>query len=143
MGRTPIVSGTFELDGSTLVAAEITADLSKIRTDRSRRDSKAKQALDTDNHPEATFTLVGPIDLGDLSGEGVEVEVSAPGTLTIKGVTNDVEVELAALLVSEIVTVVGTFDIVFADYGVEVPSAPIVLSVEDHGVVEIQLFLTR
>jgi hypothetical protein len=41
------------------------------------------------------------------------------------------------------VTVVGTFDIVFADYGVEVPSAPIVLSVEDHGVVEIQLFLTR
>ncbi len=143
MGRTPIVSGTFELDGSTLVAAEITADLSKIRTDRSRRDSKAKQALDTDNHPEATFTLAGPIDLGDLSGEGAEVEVSAPGTLTIKGVTNDVEVELAALLVSEIVTVVGTFDIVFADYGVEVPSAPIVLSVEDHGVVEIQLFLTR
>jgi polyisoprenoid-binding protein YceI len=137
------VSGTFELDGSTLVAAEITADLSKIRTDRSKRDNKAKQALDTDNHPEATFTLVGPIDLGDLSGEGVEVEVSAPGTLTIKGVTNDVEVELAALLVSEIVTVVGTFDIVFADYGVEVPSAPIVLSVEDHGVVEIQLFLTR
>jgi polyisoprenoid-binding protein YceI len=145
VGRTPIVSGTFELDGSTLVAAEITADLSKIRTDRSRRDSKAKQALDTDNHPEATFTLVGPIDLGDLSGEGVEVEVSAPGTLTIKGVTNDVEVELAALLVSETMTVVviGTFDIVFADYGVEVPSAPIVLSVEDHGVVEIQLFLTR
>ncbi|MEE1565966.1 MAG: hypothetical protein V1249_13390, partial [Acidimicrobiales bacterium] len=63
----------------------------------------------------------------------------------IKGVTNDVEVELAALLVSETMTVVviGTFDIVFADYGVEVPSAPIVLSVEDHGVVEIQLFLTR
>jgi len=32
---------------------------------------------------------------------------------------------------------------VFADYGVEVPSAPIVISVEDEGIVEIQLFLRR
>ena len=51
--------------------------------------------------------------------------------------------DLKASLVGEIVTVVGTFDIVFADYGVEAPTAPIVVSVEDHGVVEIQLFLTR
>jgi hypothetical protein len=143
VGRTPTVSGTFELDGSTLVAAEITADLGKIRTDRAGRDGKVKQALDTGNHPEATFTLAGPVDLGDLSGEGAQIEVTAMGTLTIKGATNDVEVDLAATLIGEIVTVVGTFDIMFSDYGIEAPSAPIVVSVEDHGVVEIQLFLTR
>ena len=143
VGRTPIVSGTFELDGATLVAAEIIADLSKIRTDRAGRDGKVKQALDTGNHPEATFTLFGPVDLGDLPVEGAEVAMTAAGTLMIKGVTNDIQVDLAATLVGEIVTVVGTFDITFADYGVEAPSAPIVVSVEDHGVVEIQLFLTR
>jgi polyisoprenoid-binding protein YceI len=143
VGRTPTVSGTFELDGSTLVAAEITADLGKIRTDRAGRDGKVKQALDTGNHPEATFTLAGPIDLGDLPSEGAQIEVNATGTLTLKGVTNDVEVNLSATLIGEIVTVVGTFDIMFADYGIEAPSAPIVVSVEDHGVVEIQLFLTR
>ena len=143
VGRTPTVSGTFELDGSTLVAAEITADLGKIRTDRAGRDGKVKQALDTGNHPEATFTLAGPVDLGDLPSEGAQIEVTATGTLTLKGVTNDVEVDLAATLIGEIVTVVGTFDIMFADYGIEAPSAPIVVSVEDHGVVEIQLFLTR
>ncbi|MBC8364942.1 MAG: YceI family protein [Actinobacteria bacterium] len=143
VGRTPVVSGTFELDGATLVAAAIVADLSKIRTDRSGRDNKARQALDTGNHPEATFTLVGPVDLGDLPVDGAEIAVAAPGTLTIRGVTNDVEIDLAATLVGEIVTVVGTFDIVFSDYGIEAPSAPIVVSVEDHGVVEIQLFLTR
>ncbi|MCH2411776.1 MAG: YceI family protein, partial [Acidimicrobiales bacterium] len=82
-------------------------------------------------------------DLGDLPSEGAQIEVTATGTLTIKGVTNDVQVDLAATLVGEIVTVVGTFDITFADYGVEAPSAPIVVSVEDHGIVEIQLFLTR
>ncbi len=69
--------------------------------------------------------------------------MTAAGTLMIKGVTNDIQVDLAATLVGEIVTVVGTFDITFVDYGVEAPSAPIVVSVEDHGVVEIQLFLTR
>ena len=143
VGRTPTVSGAFELDGSTLVAAEITADLGKIRTDRAGRDGKVKQALDTGNHPEATFTLAGPVDLGDLPSEGAQIEVTATGTLTLKGVTNDVEVDLAATLIGEIVTVVGTFDIMFADYGIEAPSAPIVVSVEDHGVVEIQLFLTR
>jgi hypothetical protein len=31
---------------------------------------------------------------------------------------------------------------VFADYGVSVPSAPVVLSVEDEGVVELQLFFS-
>jgi hypothetical protein len=52
-------------------------------------------------------------------------------------------VDLTAQLVGEVLTVVGTFDIALSDYGVEAPSAPIVVSVEDHAVVEIQLFLTR
>ena len=85
----------------------------------------------------------GPVDLGDPPSEGAQIEVPATGPLTLKGVTNDVEVDLAATLIGEIVTVVGTFDIMFAAYGIEAPSAPIVVSVEDHGVVEIQLFLTR
>ncbi len=147
VGRTPVVDGWFELDGDTLVAAEITADLSSIRTDRAGRDGKVKQALDTGTHPEAVFTLTGPVELVGLPAPGDEsatqIDVTAPGSLTIKGTTNEVELDLKASLVGEIVTVVGTFDIVFADYGVEAPTAPIVVSVEDHGVVEIQLFLTR
>jgi hypothetical protein len=39
--------------------------------------------------------------------------------------------------------VVGSFPIVFADHGIEAPGASIVVSVEDHGIVEFQLFLTR
>ncbi len=143
VGRTPIVSGSFELDGSTVTMAEIIADLSKIQTDRPGRDGKVKQALDTGNHPESTFVLNGQTELGDLPDEGITIEVIADGALTIKGVTNDVEVVLAATLVGEIVTVVGTFGIDFADYGIRAPTAPIVVSVEDQGIVEIQLFLTR
>ncbi|MCY3632325.1 MAG: hypothetical protein OXH29_06600 [bacterium] len=38
---------------------------------------------------------------------------------------------------------VGATEVVFADYDVSVPEVPIVLSAEDHGTVELQLFFTR
>ena len=139
VGRTPLVSGSAEIDGTTLVAAEIVADLTGLRTDRPMRNSRVQDALNTDAHPEATFVLSGPVDLG----EGRQVQVPAPGSLTINGVTNTVTVDLAAELVGRILAVVGTIDVVFADYDVEAPTAPVVVSVEDHGIVEVQLFLTR
>jgi polyisoprenoid-binding protein YceI len=139
VGRTPLVSGSAEIDGTTLVGAEIVADLTGLRTDRPMRDSRVQDALNTGAHPEATFVLSGPVDLG----EGRQVQVPVPGSLTINGVTNTVTVDLAAELVGRILTVVGTIDVVFADYDVEAPTAPVVVSVEDHGIVEVQLFLTR
>ena len=39
--------------------------------------------------------------------------------------------------------VVGSIDITFADYGVSVPSSPIVVSAEDTGILELQLFLQQ
>ena len=139
VGRTPLVSGSAEIDRTTLIAAEIVADLTGLRTDRPMRDSRVQDALNTGAHPEATFVLGGPVDLG----EGRQVQVPAPGSLTINGVTNTVTVDLAAELVGRILAVVGTIDVVFADYDVEAPTAPVVVSVEDHGIVEVQLFLTR
>jgi MinD superfamily P-loop ATPase len=63
--------------------------------------------------------------------------------LTVHGVTNTVQIPLEAQLVNDVIVVVGSTDIVFADYDVEAPSAVIVLSVEDQGTVELQLFFTR
>jgi hypothetical protein len=40
------------------------------------------------------------------------------------------------------VLLAGGIDLVFADYGVTVPSAPIVLSAEDHGILEVQLWFS-
>ena len=139
VGRTPLVSGIVKIDETTLIAAEIVADLTELRTDRPMRDSRVQDALNTGVHPEATFVLAGPVDLG----EGRQVQVPAPGSLTINGVTNVVTVDLAAELIGRILAVVGTTEVVFADYDVEAPTAPIVVSVEDHGIIEVQLFLTR
>ena len=142
VGRTPIVSGTLEFSSSELLSAEIVADLSQITTDRSWRDDNVYDALDAGNYPNAVFSLVGPLTLDDPETEGMEHPISAVGELTIKGVTQEVSVELIAQRIGQIITVTGQFPMIFSDFGVEVPTAPIVVSVEDNGLIEIQLFLT-
>ena len=52
-------------------------------------------------------------------------------------------VEIEARLAEGMILVVGSTEIVFADYDVTVPSAPVVLSVEDRGTLEIQLLMAR
>ena len=143
VGRTPLVAGSVELSDDALLAVEVTADLRGLRSDKVYRDGRVRRALHTDDHPTATFTLVGPVALGDVAGDGMSVEVVAAGTVAINGVAGAVDVAVAATLVGDVVTVVGSFPIVFADHAIEAPSASIVVSVEDHGVVEFQLFLTR
>jgi len=87
--------------------------------------------------------MTGPVELGAEAAEGEVVAVVATGDLTINGVTNEVEIDLNAQLIDEMILVTGTTDIAFADYDVTTPTSPMVLSVEDHGTVEIQLWLSR
>jgi polyisoprenoid-binding protein YceI len=143
VGRTPAVTGTITIDGTQLTATGIDADLSQLTTNDSRRDDRARGALDTDQFPTATFTLTEPVELGAEAAGGTPVAATAKGDLTIHGVTKPVEVALEAQLQNGVVAVVGTLPIVFADYGVSVPSAPIVVSAEDNGTVEIQLLFTK
>ncbi|MFN3216971.1 MAG: YceI family protein [Acidimicrobiales bacterium] len=143
VGRTPVVSGTMTIDGSTLTAVAIEADMSAITTDDSRRDGAVREALDTATHPTATFTLGAPVELGEAALAGEPIIVDAPGELTVKGVTQSVVFPLQAQYVGDTIVVVGQLEVVFADYGVSVPTAPIVLSAEDRGPIELQLFFTR
>jgi polyisoprenoid-binding protein YceI len=143
VGRTPDVTGTLALEGTTITAVTIEADMTAITTNESRRDDKVQSALATDEFPTATFVLTEPIALGAAATNGEPISVTATGDLTIHGGTTQVTIPLEAQLVDENIVVVGSLDIVFADYGVSVPSAPIVVSAEDHGVVELQLFFAK
>lgn len=143
VGRTPAVDGTLEIDGLTIESVAIEADMTAITTNDSRRDDNVQRALDTGEFPTATFVLTEPIELGEDALAGEAVAVDAIGDLTIHGVTENVTFPLEAQLVEDTIVVVGSLEVVFADYGVEVPSAPIVISVEDNGPIELQLFFTR
>lgn len=143
VGRTPNVAGTLEIDGTTLGAADITVDLTSIVSDRGRREGAIQQALNTSANPEATFVLTEAIDLGAEAETGATVSASATGDLTINGVTQPVTIPIEAKLVEGLIIVTGSTDVVFADFTVDTPSAPIVLSLEDQGILEFQLWFTR
>lgn len=143
VGRTGEVSGFIQLGAGGLEAAEITVDMSTIETDRPLRDGRTRQALGADQFPTATFVLTEPVALPADAADGTAFSLEAAGDLTVKGVTNPAVFALDAQLVDDVIVVVGSTEVSFDDYGVQAPSAPIVVSVEDHGIIEFQLLFTR
>ncbi len=143
VGRTGDVDGSITIDGSALTAATFEVDMTTITTEDSRRDDNVQDAIESSEFPTASFVLSEPIELGDGAAEGDALAVDATGELTIHGVTQLVTIPLQAQLVGETVVVVGSIDITFSDYDVEVPESQIVISVEDSGTMEFQLLFTR
>lgn len=143
VGRTGSVSGSMSISDSSVTKASFTVDLTSITTDRDRRDAQVQRALETDRFPDATFVLTEPIPLPGDAADGGDLTLDAVGDLTIHGETHEVTVPLQARLKGSTILVVGSVDLAFSDYGVSVPKAPIVLSVDDHGTMEFQLLLTR
>jgi polyisoprenoid-binding protein YceI len=127
-----------------LRSAEFEVDVTSIRTNDSRRDSQVQRALDTSSNPTATFRLTEPLAIDTAAAlRGERLSVTAVGDLTIAGTTRSVSFPLTAQLSGSAIDVAGSIDIVFADYGVSVPRSAVVVSVEDHGTLELELVLTR
>ena len=143
VGRTGDVAGSLLIDGTTVTDVTIEADLSQLVTNDSRRDRAARDALDTDQFPTATFVQTQPLEIPADAATGGPVSVTAVGELTIHGVTRPSEVPIEAQLVDDVIALIGSVPVTFADYGVTAPSAPIVVSVEDNGIIEFQLLFTR
>jgi polyisoprenoid-binding protein YceI len=144
VGRTDDVEATVVIDGTTVTAADIVVDATTLATDSSSRDRALRdQGLETTRFPEVTFTLTEPIELGAVPADGEVLEATANGELTIHGVTNPVSIPLQGQLVDGVLVVTGSAPIVLADYDITKPQAAVVLSIEDEGALEFQLFLER
>ena len=144
VGRTSDVTGTMTIDGTTITAVDVTADLTTLQSDEANRDRQLqRQGLETATFPTATFTLTQPIELDAVPADGEVVDATATGDLTLHGVTQSVEIPLQARIDGGVITVAGMLPIQFADYDIAQPQGMIVLSVEDHGDLELQLHFVR
>jgi polyisoprenoid-binding protein YceI len=144
VGRTPKVTGSLTLEGTTVPKASFEVDMTTLTTDDARRDNAIRtQAIETARFPKATFVLTQPIELGSIPADGEQIKVDATGDLTLHGVTKTVTIPLEAQRKGNVVVVIGSLEIPFADYSISQPRAASVLSVEDKGTFEVQLFLTR
>jgi polyisoprenoid-binding protein YceI len=143
VGRTPGVSGSMTVSGTTIEAVTVTADLTRLESDSDRRDGTQQTGgLEIQQFPEATFTLTEPLDLGTVPEPGTPVEVTATGELTLHGVTRPVQLNLQANWSGSVIDVAGGTQIVLADYAIEPPDTAFV-SVDDVGEFEVQLAFER
>ena len=140
VGRTGDVTGTLEYDGTSITSVEITADLTTLASDKDMRDGQLKtQAIETNTYPTATFVLTSPIAISEAPESGETVTQTVTGELTLHGVTRTVEIEVDGALQDGVLVVVGSTDILFADYDIEQPVSMAVVGIEDHGTMEFQL----
>jgi polyisoprenoid-binding protein YceI len=144
VGRTPKVTGSMTIAGEVVPNATFDVDMTTLTTDDGRRDNAIRtQAIETERFPKATFVLTQPIQLGAIPADGEQIEIDATGSLTLHGVTKTVTIPLQAQRKGNVIAVVGSLEIPFSDYSISQPRAAAVLSVEDKGTIEVQLFFTR
>ncbi len=141
VGRSPDLTGSITLSGTTLTAASLTADLTTLQSDESMRDGQlAQQGVQTNQFPTATFVLTTPIELGSIPNENVAFTVDATGDLTIHGVTKSVTIPLNVIRSGDIVGVSGSLTFTWGDFGMEQPTSMRVVSLADDVTMELQAF---
>lgn len=144
VGRTTKLTGSMTLTGAVVDNVQITADVTALASDNDQRDNQLRrQALQTDTFPTAMFKTIQPIDLGTLPADGTSVSVNATGALSIHGVTKTVTIALQAVRQGGLIAITGSLPIIFSDYSMQKPNSFSVLSVDDHGTMELHLLFTH
>lgn len=138
------MTGTLTLNGSVIESVAIEVDMTTLQSDSGSRDGQLRtRGLETDTFPTGTFVLTAPVDLGSVPAEGETVSATATGDLTLHGVTRSVEMPIEGTLANGQILVVGSLEVVLADYDIEPPVGLRILTIEDQGVFEVQLVFTR
>ena len=145
VGSTKSVTGTITLakGGSGFTAkVTMTVDMASLSSDEARRDNQLKtRGIQTSTFPTATFVADAiVIPAGATTGK---VDVVAKGKLTLHVVTKEIDVPVSAQLNGGQLQILGKASISNADYGIEAPNIPGVVTVEDNGAFGFLLILTK
>ncbi len=144
VGRTNSITGTLTIQGTTVTAAELTADLTTLKSDSARRDDQVQtRILETAKFPNAVIKLLAPIQLDGVPANKVELSKTAKIALTLHGVTKEISVEVGARRNGDNLEITGAIKIVFADYGITNPSLPPLVTTDPEGLLEFLIVFGR
>src|SRR4051794_33140269 len=115
VGRTSAVTGTLRVVGTRVVAADLRADMTQLRSDQAQRDDTLRgRAIETDRFPRAAFPPAEGFGLGAARG--------AHGRLTLHGVTAPITLNVSSALRPGRLELIGRAPIAFKDFGLDPPS---------------------
>lgn len=144
VGRSGNVTGDVTIADGQLTGADVTVDMTTIVSNDSRRENAIRGAINASEFPTASFTFDGGVDVSAIEVGGAPQSFEIEGELTVAGVTNPVTFAIDANVRDDgFGVIVGSTEIVWEDFGVTPPSAAIVVSIADEGIVEFQLVVAR
>jgi polyisoprenoid-binding protein YceI len=144
VGRTTAVTGTLRVDGETVQAATIQADLRELTSDESRRDNAIRgRGLESDRFPTAAFELAEPITLAQPPVRGRRVSAAGRGRLTVHGQTRDVTLTLHGVWNGDTIDVVGRLPVRMPDFGIQPPRFGPVEAISEDATIELSLIFER
>ena len=142
VGRTPGVTGSARIRGGVLEAATFTANLRELSSDIPVLNEMLQiQGLDVATHPEATFVLTSPIELGAPPPEQT-FDFKAVGDLTLHGVSNPVSFVAQGRWDGDFIRVAGRTIIRPADFDITTPAMK-ALRVANQATIETALTFSR
>jgi polyisoprenoid-binding protein YceI len=148
VGRTSAITGqvTIAEEGGAYRAnnANFTVDVSKLKSDESRRDNRIRtNGLETDKYPQATFAVTGPIDIPQDAVDGKVTTVQAEGDMTMHGVTKKVSIPLQVQRNGNQIRIVGNYDFAWDDFGMTPPNVAGFVSVTGNPKLEFDVTMAK
>ena len=142
-GATNEIEGVFFLteDGFALASEPVstfTIDLTSLKSNESRRDTRVQQALETGIYPTATFTIASVAGYDDSIPDGEEQVLALGGLLDIHGVEKQVTWDVRARREGNVITALATITFSFDDFGIRPPSFAGFVSVGDELTLQLQ-----
>ncbi|MEM9204264.1 MAG: YceI family protein [Actinomycetota bacterium] len=142
VGRSGDVSGSITIADGTVSAGEIVVVTTSLESDIGARTNAVRDAVKAEDFGTATFAITSStaIDTAALEA-GDTVAADIVGDLTIAGVTNTETISAEATIAEDgIALIIGTADLVWADYDVDTPNSS-AGTVAESGILEFQLIV--
>jgi polyisoprenoid-binding protein YceI len=129
VGTTNAITGDLYLTDEGLAAGQTSSfsvDLRQLRTDESMRDNYVRQnVLQTSQYPTANFVAESISGFPSSYAEGQEAAMTLSGTLTIHGVSKQVEWEVKARRAGDTLSGIADLSFNMSEYGITPPNVPI------------------
>src|SRR5215218_7352345 len=142
VGETQAIIGQFGFgeDGLPLPCSRFDVDLRTLQSDQAKRDNYLyKNTLEAETYPLATFVLRAVEGIDAPLAEGQETTIRMIGDLTLRDVTKLVAWEAKITLVDGALTGTAATMFEMPDFGIEPPSVPVVLSLDETIRLEVDL----
>lgn len=150
IGETQQISGAITLDGKGALVAgqsQFVVQVTSLKSDSDRRDGYVQhRLLETDKYPTVTLvpTALRGVPAGAASASsGAPVTFEVVGDLSVRGVTHPTIWKVTAKQVDGRVTGSASTRFTFADFAIDPPRVPVLLSVADTIALEYDFTLAK